>query len=62
MLPAESSVSRSAAIYDSKGRLVKIITLTNAVNYAFKIEIKDLKTGGYFIQTQSGKAYRFIKE
>jgi hypothetical protein len=62
MLPAESSVSRSAAIYDSKGRLVKIITLTNAVNYAFRIEIKDLKTGGYFIQTQSGKAYRFIKE
>jgi len=62
MLPAESSVSRSAAIYNSTGRLVKIITLTNAVNYAFRIEIKDLKTGGYFIQTQSGKAYRFIKE
>ena len=62
MLPSESSVNGSASIYDSKGSLVKIVNLKNAVNYAFRIELKDLKPGAYFIQTQTGKAYRFIKE
>lgn len=62
MLPAESSVNGTVYVYDSKGSLVKVVNLKNAVNYAFKIEIKDLKPGGYNIQTQTGKAYRFIKE
>jgi PKD repeat protein len=62
MLPAESSVNSSVSIYDSKGSLVKVVNLKNAVNFAFRIDIKDLKPGGYYIQTQTGKAYRFIKE
>jgi len=62
MLPAESSVNSYAVILDSKGSLVKTVTLKNAVNYAFKVDIKELKPGSYFIQTVTGKSYRFIKE
>jgi len=62
MLPAESSVNSYAVIFDSKGSLVKTVTLKNAVNYAFKVDIKELEPGNYFIQTVTGKSYRFIKE
>lgn len=62
MLPAEFSTNGRAVIFDSKGSLVKEISLKNAINNTFRVEIKDLLPGSYVIQTRFGKAYRFIKE
>ncbi|MFN4915565.1 MAG: T9SS type A sorting domain-containing protein [Sphingomonadales bacterium] len=62
MVPAESSGSIYAGIFDSKGTLIRNVTLKNAVNNAFRLDINDLLSGSYIIQTRAGKTYRFIKE
>lgn len=62
MVPAVSAGSVSAGIFDSKGTLVRAITLKNAVNYTYRVDIGDLVSGSYILQIRSGKAFRFIKE
>ena len=61
MLPAESNEGAVANIYDSKGSLLKVVTLKNAINKSIRVDISSLNPGMYIIQHQAGKTYRFIK-